>query len=148
MEVSYQQVPPLTRKCKNCKQWLSFYDDFYKDKSDVSGRERKCKKCSDKLRRIRKHSQILGIENRDGVEELLEEVHQHQSKGCQICKSKDRKLCFDHDHRTGGFRGWLCSNCNTGLGMFQDNQILLREAILYLRANMRHKGGLKIPKID
>lgn len=57
----------------------------------------------------------------------------HKAKSCQICHSRKR-LVWDHDHATGEHRGTLCSTCNTGLGMFQDNPALLVEAALYLLA--------------
>jgi len=54
-----------------------------------------------------------------------------KSGPCEICKT-DTSLHFDHDHRTGFFRGWLCSNCNKGLGMFRDSPHLLLAAFGYL----------------
>jgi hypothetical protein len=42
-------------------------------------------------------------------------------------------LALDHDHVTGKFRGWLCSNCNTGLGKLGDDIAGLERAIAYLR---------------
>jgi hypothetical protein len=61
---------------------------------------------------------------------------------CWICEvsinESERNLAnrlkahWDHDHKTGLFRGWLCSGCNTGLGMFRDNPESLRRAALYL----------------
>lgn len=53
---------------------------------------------------------------------------------CEICRSLpgNRALHLDHDHKTGEFRGWLCSRCNTGLGLFRDNAALLSVAISYL----------------
>ena len=53
---------------------------------------------------------------------------------CDICKSPYDldKLVIDHDHKTGEFRGWLCSACNTGLGYFRDDPSLLTFAIAYL----------------
>lgn len=40
---------------------------------------------------------------------------------------------LDHDHNSGEFRGWLCSNCNIGLGKFYDDVNLLHRAIEYLQ---------------
>src|ERR1039458_7278057 len=53
---------------------------------------------------------------------------------CEIC-SKVGLLHYDHDHKTGEFRGWLCGQCNRGLGEFADNVALLKKAVEYLLAN-------------
>jgi hypothetical protein len=42
-------------------------------------------------------------------------------------------LHFDHCHETGLFRGWLCSKCNSGLGLLGDNEEALERALRYLR---------------
>ena len=42
------------------------------------------------------------------------------------------KLVMDHDHDTHRFRGWICPNCNTGLGKFGDSIERLQAAIQYL----------------
>ena len=57
---------------------------------------------------------------------------------CAICKQK-RKLCIDHKHGTKNIRGLLCSKCNVGLGMFQDDFSVLIRAADYIRQN----GGLR-----
>ena len=58
---------------------------------------------------------------------------------CEICKvvTKDyeRGLNFDHDHKTGRFRGWICSRCNTALAMVDDNIKILKLLIKYLENN-------------
>lgn len=62
-----------------------------------------------------------------------------QMKRCRICKSETpngRGWHADHDHKTGKFRGVLCSPCNTGLGMFKDDVRLLRISIQYLSADI------------
>ena len=50
---------------------------------------------------------------------------------CEICGDKDR-LCYDHNHTTGKFRGVLCHWCNSALGDFKDRKVNLEKAITYL----------------
>ena len=65
---------------------------------------------------------------------------------CDICgrlpNAGDRRtsrLCIDHDHQTGAFRGLLCASCNIGIGKFQDDTLILAAAIKYLD---RAKGAV------
>lgn len=63
---------------------------------------------------------------------------------CAICRqpesiidsrtNKPRRLAVDHDssHPIGLIRGLLCSKCNRGIGMFNHDPRILREAIRYL----------------
>jgi hypothetical protein len=39
---------------------------------------------------------------------------------------------FDHCHRRGIFRGWVCFSCNTILGHAKDDPDRLRKIIAYL----------------
>ena len=54
---------------------------------------------------------------------------------CLICNKgfDEAKPHIDHNHTTGKVRGILCSNCNTGLGMFRDSTLNLANAIVYLK---------------
>lgn len=61
------------------------------------------------------------------------------AKKCGICFAEliskgmeGSSVCVDHDHKTGKVRGFLCNNCNRGLGMFMDNVEYLNNAIDYL----------------
>lgn len=57
---------------------------------------------------------------------------------CEICgqpPSGKRRLCLDHCHKSGQFRGWLCNGCNTLLGFAQDDIRVLQAAIAYLEAH-------------
>lgn len=44
---------------------------------------------------------------------------------------------IDHDHVTGKIRGVIHQQCNTALGMFEDNISLLQLAINYLQRNLQ-----------
>lgn len=64
---------------------------------------------------------------------------------CAICEEAERRpdrrtgemkaLAIDHDHKTGKVRGLLCADCNTAIGLLDDDPELLRAAIAYLDAH-------------
>lgn len=67
--------------------------------------------------------------------EQKEQMMIKQNNNCSICKNKfkNSKDCnVDHNHKTGEIRGLLCYRCNTGIGYFKENVIILQEAIKYL----------------
>lgn len=64
-------------------------------------------------------------------------------RGCAICKRArhgGRGWHGDHDHKTGLFRGVLCSSCNTGIGMFRDSPRIMYAAIHYLEQHAMLHG--------
>ncbi len=81
-------------------------------------------------------NKILQTKYEIGIEEY-NEMFVKQGGRCKICKRHQtqlsKRLAVDHDHITGKVRGLLCTNCNTGLGMFKDNPENLSEAIKYLQ---------------
>lgn len=59
-----------------------------------------------------------------------------KSSVCEICGNGNSRIVFDHEHKTGQFRGWICSHCNTGLGYARDSVEVLERMVQYLkRAN-------------
>ena len=78
--------------------------------------------------------QALGISHAG-----LKQLENNHKGRCAICDGEPKfprvRLCVDHDHITGYFRGLLCGHCNTALGMFKDRPELLRKAADYLENN-------------
>lgn len=63
-------------------------------------------------------------------------IHRKGSHGfrfgcCPIC-SRDVLLVRDHDHKTGVERGWICGQCNSGLGFLGDSRERIQAALKYL----------------
>ena len=69
-----------------------------------------------------------------------DEMLEGQGGGCAICgmtpEDNGKRLAVDHDHETDEVRGLLCNNCNTGIGLLQDNPAVLRSAANYLEAGV------------
>ena len=60
----------------------------------------------------------------------LEEYNRRKTP-CEICYS-EINLHLDHNHQTKQLRGFLCVNCNMGIGQFKDDIFKLQQAIIYL----------------
>lgn len=94
---------------------------------------RKSPRMSDYVRNNRYKSQYgITLEQYDAMLEA-------QNNGCAICgvspEQNGRRLDIDHCHTSGKVRGLLCTNCNTGIGKFNDDPDLLAEAMKYLYRN-------------
>jgi len=71
----------------------------------------------------------------DATREFMLEM---QMYSCAICERPFKgkvRACTDHCHSSGKVRAFLCSNCNTGLGMYKDRPELLRRAADYLETH-------------
>jgi len=68
-------------------------------------------------------------------------MYEQQNGKCKICESTESKtpksgrFCVDHDHATGEVRGLLCSSCNRGIGLLQDDPDVILNAYRYLTCN-------------
>ena len=67
-------------------------------------------------------------------------ILREQDGRCAICRREFdaislKKIHIDHCHDLGHVRGLLCSSCNIGLGMFQDDENVVVCASKYLKFN-------------
>lgn len=51
---------------------------------------------------------------------------------CEQCGGGG-KICWDHSHATGKFRGWICHRCNVILGFSKDSPELLNKLVNYIK---------------
>lgn len=64
--------------------------------------------------------------------EQYEVMRQKQCNKCAICH-KEKPLVVDHMHSTGMVRQLICGICNSGLGMFKEDVVVMQSAIEYLK---------------
>lgn len=133
--------------CKLCDS-VKLKTEFHKDSSSIRGHAYYCKQCANSKSRkwtadnghtkeykeakqnsYYKHKYKLSLKDRN---DLLKE----QNFKCAICNINlnvsGTHTHTDHCHTSGKVRGILCTNCNRGLGHFQDNKEFLMNAIQYL----------------
>jgi hypothetical protein len=68
----------------------------------------------------------------EAYEGLLEQQN-HKCKICDVALIGGHQTHIDHCHNSNKIRGILCTNCNRGLGHFQDSTLNLERAIEYLQ---------------
>jgi hypothetical protein len=119
--------------CFKCKKYKPF-SDFTKSAECLSGHNSTCKKCK-----------ILWIHGIDYF--TFEKILNSQGNRCAICQRVYGEFFgnwhIDHDHSCCGvrgkkscgncIRGILCGNCNSGIGMLQDDPKVIIEASKYLK---------------
>jgi len=113
---------PTMRVCKKCNQEKSL-DDFNAIYYRKNGDPTKGYRCADCQQ---EHSRTVAI---------LKKLHPKPNDNvCECCGDVAEKMCLDHSHVTGAFRGWVCEGCNHSMGKSDDNPDKLIKQAEYLRA--------------
>jgi hypothetical protein len=113
--------------CNTCKRWFPL-NSFGPAKGLSGGVSNMCRRCHACWK--------YNITSLDYEVRLKEQAY-----GCKICNKSGVPLFVDHDHsccpgnRSCGkcIRALLCHKCNSGLGMFNDNEETLSRALAYIR---------------
>lgn len=133
--------PPNSEKthCPRGHEYTEENTFWMKSKTSRSGYSRACRECN-RLNMSVQNIKRYGIDPKQFEQKLLD-----QNNSCAICGrefGENVKRHIDHDHTCcppGGscgkcLRGILCSQCNHGLGKFNDDPDLLEVAAQYLRS--------------
>lgn len=134
----------ITKTCKRCGEEKPD-SDFYKQNTRAGVREAWCSKCKKSANRQyrKEHPEKTSTSSRrrrylKKTYGLTVEEHKtlfdRQNGVCAICRQspKNEKLHIDHCHNSGKIRSLLCGSCNRGLGLFQENTHILKQAIDYI----------------
>lgn len=145
-EILKQIQDGANRKCNRCGE-VKKCNEFYIKKGKTENQYRfnsPCIECiyksglTEESRQYQKYYNKkwkFNINKEDYIKML--DLQKNKCLICNIDKDKVKKdFAVDHCHKTGKVRGLLCSNCNTGIGMFNDNIDNLLNAIKYLKGQL------------
>jgi hypothetical protein len=133
------------KTCFTCKRTIPA-DRFGKDNKSLDGLRYSCKKCEQQYTRKWRQNNPKKYKEANKKASLkylfgmtLTEYNAMitaQNNACAICNTSfsifKKQPSVDHCHKSGKVRALLCTKCNPGLGLFNDNTTLLRAAISYL----------------
>ncbi len=124
VETARRNLLASTRTCVGCGEE---YAPTQPGQKYCSGR------CRDRCEKQRKPVSKRFTISRDQYERLFT----RQRGKCAICGAEGKigrpgRLAVDHIHGTERVRGLLCHRCNTAIGLFRDDPVLLTKARRYL----------------
>ena len=105
---------------KNKHKAKEYYEKVYKFKEDKN------------KTRDNRFKRTYGISLDDYNQMLID-----QKGCCLICEKHaselNKSLAIDHCHKTGKIRGLLCSRCNVGIGLLEEDLKIFENCIKYLK---------------
>ena len=115
---------PDEKLCKECGKMLNVETGYVNHASARTGKKylnSACRPCHN---------------HRTAVVAKLKLKHEHPAAGtpCECC-GRISKLFLDHTHSDDTFRGWICRECNSGIGLLGDSVESLKKALVYLEAS-------------
>jgi hypothetical protein len=142
-----KREPPSFRPSKQDPFYLRLRLDVQKARRSarrkVDNSRRRLRWATDADFRDRHRARRYGLSLQD-----YRAILERQGNACAICKMPAKPLCVDHCHATGKVRGFLCRNCNLGLGNYNDNPDLHRAGAAYLEAARRDDSLPDAPHQD
>lgn len=145
------------KECRKCNK-IKVHSDFHKETTNKYGLAYWCKECACANGRMHHARRMIedplyakqsATRYRKQQYELTSEEYDNlwkEQKYCSICKVEllgRHQTHLDHDHKTGKLRDFLCTNCNRGLGHFQDSILNLQKAIEYLHKHNSNVAAIK-----
>jgi hypothetical protein len=141
--ISEAMLSKNQRKCRSCKQTKSIKYFIKKLRPGLRWMPSDCLECEKKRQQARRKIH------------KTEEYHHPRPERCEVCNAqrcngkKGRKrvrICYDHCHLSGLFRGWLCDDCNHILGLAKDDPQRLRKLARYLAKFFQSDKVLRLLK--
>jgi Recombination endonuclease VII len=144
---AWRQSQPNIRQIRaaEAKRWREKHPEIY-----AEIRQRYRAKNTEQIReRDRLHHAARRVNDPEGQKRRSQAYLQRQAQKreeiagrpkpelCEICGELNIRIVFDHCHRRGHFRGWICDRCNRVLGLVKDSPKLLSLLQKYLTVTIQ-----------
>ena len=111
---------------ERAKEWRDNHDDIKKYHKEAGAKRDRFALA---LGNINRHSKQNGYAECTATRDEIEASYTGFCEVCGVSEADVKgRLCLDHCHVTGNFRGHICRRCNSVLGLVGDSFELLRNA--------------------
>lgn len=132
---------PVTGLCKRCKERNQLRYETLKRKGICTQCRKKsrpgkmcCQKCS--------FDRAIFVRLRGRQRKIAQEAVKRFDGRCHCCGVKSKfGWCIEHDHKTGKFRGIVCTPCNMVLGHSKEDIKRINSVISYLKKRGANVDG-------
>ena len=129
-----KKVNGLTSQCKVCRN-LRRKEHYYKNQDYEHKRVRSYRE--NNTEKVKASNRNTKLKRAYGItQEQYLEMSLRQDNKCACC-GRETKLVVDHCHTTGKIRELLCNNCNTALGLLNEDTTIVQNLSTYIR---KHNG--------
>ncbi len=125
-----------TKICRRCQQRKSIFE-FQKNQKSIAGkisRRGECRDCR-KWKKLIPRKMRLEYEKTHPMPPIGEPFH------CPVCdktiiRQFKNDVVLDHYHINGQIRGWICRQCNSSIGMMDEDVNILKRAIQWIQGTL------------
>jgi hypothetical protein len=126
-----------TKVCRDCQKRLSIFE-FEKNQKSIAGkisRRGSCRPC-------RSGKKPIPSKARNEFEKQSPMPPIGKNFTCPICQKTIMRqfkndVVLDHSHQSGEIRGWICRQCNSSIGMLDENISVMERAILWVLGDLK-----------
>ena len=136
---------PYTKKycCYDCKKIADKQNDknsrIRRRKSYLKNKRIEINRSKEWQKANRKACRKYQMKSKYGLSlEEYDEMSNNQNHVCYLCNNPNldgKRLCVDHNHKTGKTRKLLCATCNWLVGIIETHDEILKKAAKYIEDN-------------
>lgn len=122
-----------TKICRRCQIRKSIFD-FEKNQKSIAGKISRRGECRD----CRKWKKPIPLKARVEFESRHPRPQIGAPFSCPVCQKTiirqfKNDVTLDHSHDTGIIRGWICRQCNSSIGMMDEDVTVIERAIKWIK---------------